>query len=142
MSRPTRSFKLRLSPAGMDLLIDCHCHLIRATRSLIPWGTTLYVGVIHLSTAAPDAVRAMFDPGRLAGLFGEEQHHVGAPHHLVQVASSIASRIGDDTNGVMPSLGAVYLVALDHLLAADPAILRSLYQHIKSGVLGEQLFDQ
>src|SRR3546814_2749755 len=33
MGRARRSFKLRLSPAGLDVLIDSHCHLIRVTRS-------------------------------------------------------------------------------------------------------------
>ena len=27
MARARRSFKLRLSPAGLDVLIDSHCHL-------------------------------------------------------------------------------------------------------------------
>lgn len=50
MARARRSFKLRLSPAGLDVLIDSHCHLIRVTRSLIAWGTTLHVAVEHLDT--------------------------------------------------------------------------------------------
>jgi hypothetical protein len=34
MGRASRTFKLCLSPAGMDLLIDAHCHLNRCTRKL------------------------------------------------------------------------------------------------------------
>lgn len=138
MSRPTRSFKLRLSPAGMDLLIDCHCHLIRATRSLIPWGTTLHVAVIHLSTLSPADMMAQLDPKRIAGLLGDEEHHVGAPHQLVQIASSIATRVGKAPGRVTLSLGAVYLVALLHLRAADPAKLFALYMRVRSG----QTFDE
>lgn len=133
MGRPTRTFKLRLSPAGMDLLIDCHCHLIRATRSLIPWGTTLHVAVVHLSAMATSEIGASLDDLYIAALLGEEEHHVGAPHHLVQVASSISARIAEAGTHRMPtSLGAVYLLALQCLLRADGAHLLTVYDQMRS----------
>lgn len=142
MGRATRSFKLRLSPAGMDLLIDCHCHLIRATRSLIPWGTTLHVAVIHLATLAMSDTDALLDRLAAAGLFGEEEHHVGAPHHLAQLASSIAVRIGETgSRRGPPSLGMIYLLALQHLLAADTAHLLAVYERMRLEPAPSQAFD-
>lgn len=143
MGRPTRSFKLRLSPAGMDLLIDCHCHLIRATRSLIPWGTTLHVAVVHLSSLAPSLMHAALDRLSFAALLGNEEHHVGAPHHLVRVASSIAGRIDKPgSRRAPPSLGVIYLLALHHLLAADAATLCAVYDRVRSGHAPSQAFDE
>jgi hypothetical protein len=127
----------------MDLLIDCHCHLIRATRSLIPWGTTLHVAVVHLSALATSEIAAALDRLSVAALFGDEEHHVGAPHHLVQVASSISARIGEAGIPSVPvPLGMVYLLALQCLLRADAAHLAAVYDQMRSGSEPRQAFDE
>lgn len=136
MSRATRSFKLRLSPAGMDLLIDCHCHLIRATRCLIPWGTTLHVAVVHLSTIATSEIDILLDSLSDVTLSGQEEHHVGAPHNLAWLAAAISARLDHVGNRpAPPSLGTIYLLAFHCLLAADTAHLLQLYERMKSGAV-------
>lgn len=131
MVRPRRSFKLRLSPAGMDLLIDSHCHLIRSTRRLLAWGTTLHVAVAHL-----DAMPTGFVGQRLkfvldAGLSGPEEHHVGASQDLAQLAMAIAQRVRVDLpQAALPSLGSIYLLALHELVLAEQDALRKVYDEM------------
>jgi hypothetical protein len=133
MSRPTRSFKLRLSPTGMDLLIDAHCHLIRATRRLLAWGTTLHVAIVHLETVPGDHLADQLRVVRAAGLAGGEEHHVGGPNSLVGLASSIAARIAAKSpQAEPPSLGAIYLLALHILVRSDAHALRASYDRSKS----------
>jgi hypothetical protein len=134
MSRPTRSFKLRLSPGGMDLLIDAHCHHIRSTRRLIAWGTTLHVAVGHLETLpAQTLVEALQETGD-ADLFGAQEYHLGAPNGLAGMATGIAERIrGIVPDKPAPSLGCIYLLALRTLLTADSVAIRATYQQMKQG---------
>src|SRR3546814_15670454 len=80
MARARRSFKLRLSAAGLDVIIDSHCHLIRITRSLIAWGTTLHVAVEHLDTLPTAEIVDQLRALELGCLGGGEEHHVGASH--------------------------------------------------------------
>lgn len=135
MSRPTRSFKLRLSKGGMDLLIDAHCHHIRSTRRLIAWGTTLHVAVGHLDRLPPQALAAVMEESCNAGLVGSEEHHLGAPNGLVGLAAGIAERIRAlAPDKPAPSLGSVYLLALRTLLAADSAAVLETYLKMKQGL--------
>lgn len=132
MNRPTRSFKLRLSRQGMDLLIDAHCHLIRATRRLLAWGTTLHVAVAHLETLPAELlVDELAVVGR-AGLAGGEEHHLGAPTSLVGLAGAIADRVsGARKDMAAPSLGSIYLLALHILATADQTSLQATYEKTK-----------
>lgn len=133
MGRATRTFKLRLSPAGMDVLIDSHCHLIRATRSLIAWGTTLHVAVNHLDTIPVSAIAEALEALRASPLSGAEEHHVGAPHRLWDVASQIAARLRSATpDGEPPSLSAIYILALQQMAHADRAALLAAFERVKS----------
>lgn len=132
MPRQSRTFKLRLSPAGMDLLIDSHCHLIRSTRSLLAWGTTLAVAVDYLDTVPTHAVIEQLAILSRAGLIGGEEHHLGAPKGLNLTAMRIAERVTQcapdcDT----PTLSSIYMVALRQITRADPAALRATYERMR-----------
>lgn len=135
MGRARRSFKLRLSSAGLDLLIDSHCHLIRVTRSLIAWGTTLHVAVEHLSTLPTSAILKHIEDADIQGLSGNEEHHVGASSGLWDVAAGIAQRLQKcvpDTRS--PTMGAIYIVALLQVATVDSASLLQAYDRaVKSG---------
>lgn len=132
MSRPTRSFKLRLSDGGMDLLIDAHCHHIRSTRRLIAWGTTLHVAVGHLDRLPPQVLVEALQETCDAGLFGAQEHHLGAPNALVGLATGIAERIRAlAPDKPAPSLGSIYLLALRTLLTADSGAILATYQRMK-----------
>jgi len=135
MGRPTRSFKLRLSPAGVDLLIDSHCHLIRTTRCLIAWGTTLHVAVNYLDTVPASALVAQLEELREARLSGSEEHHVGASHRLWDVASNIADRLRCAMpDRAPPTLGTIYILALRQLTLADGADLLAAFDRAQGPV--------
>jgi len=132
MQRQSRTFKLRLSPAGMDLLIDSHCHLIRSTRALVAWGTTLLVAVDHLDTLEPAAVIEQLAAITDAGLAGDLEHHLGAPRTLNLTASRIAERIGRTApEKDPPTLSNIYIVALQLLTRTDHETVRSIYARIR-----------
>ncbi|MCB4861618.1 hypothetical protein sphantq_00423 [Sphingobium sp. AntQ-1] len=135
MGRARRSFKLRLSSAGLDVLIDSHCHLIRVTRSLIAWGTTLHVAIEHLNTLPPSIIADQLKEPELAGFGGSEEHHVGASHQLWNIATSITERVqGHMAEGRAPTLGMIYILALRQITTADQsALLRAFDRALQSG---------
>lgn len=127
MVRATRSFKLTLSSAGIDMLIESHCHLIRATRALIAWGTTLHVAIEHLATLPEPTILAILRHLDVPRYSGKHEHHVGAPHRLKSVAMAIVERVKVAAPGqCAPTLGAIYIIALHELAKADyPALLEA-----------------
>ncbi len=133
MRRTSRTFRLTLSPAGMDLLIDSHCRLIRTTRRLLAWGTTLHVAVAHLDTMPADLVLASLIELPALGLSGDEVHFLGAPSRLNDIAARIARRVEDlAPTRAPPEFRHIYIVALRHALSASGDGLRAAYQSIDS----------
>ncbi|QJR02792.1 hypothetical protein HH800_11720 [Sphingobium yanoikuyae] len=135
MARARRSFKLRLSPAGLDVLIDSHCHLIRTTRSLIAWGTTLHVAIEHLDTLSTAEIIDQLKVPELGCLGGGEEHHVGASHRLWDVATRITERVQESSpEGRQPNLGTIYIVALMQIPKADQLDLMNAFDRaLQSG---------
>lgn len=132
MTRQSRTFKLRLSPAGMDLLIDAHCRLIRATRGLIAWGTTLQIAVECLDTAPASIVEELLATIAGAGLDGDQEHHLGAPKGLNVMAARIADDVARVSSGIpSPLLANIYIAALTYLLRVEPDQLRATYQRVR-----------
>lgn len=135
MGRASRSFKLRLSPAGMDVFIDSHCHLIRTTRCLIAWGTTLHVAVNYLDTVPPGAIIERLTELREAQLSGSEEHHVGASPRLWDIASRIADRVQQEMpDRNPPTLGTIYLLALQLVPLASGADLLAAFERTQVAV--------
>lgn len=135
MGRARRSFKLRLSSAGLDVLIDSHCHLIRVTRSLIAWGTTLHVAVEHLSTLPTDIILDQLNAADIDALSGDEEHHVGASNGLWDIAAGIMQRLqGAVPEGRSLTMGTIYIVSLLLVTAGDSKSLLQAYERaVKSG---------
>jgi len=135
MGRARRSFKLRLSPAGLDVLIDSHCHMIRVTRSLLAWGTTLHVATEHLDSMPTDQIVDQLKGQEVSWLGGGHEHHVGASCQLWDIATSIAERIQKDSpEARQPTLGTIYIVALLQVTKADRrALLRAFDRVLQSG---------
>lgn len=133
MTRNSRTFKIRLSPSGMDLLIDCHCHLIRSTRSLLAWGTTLHVAVVRLDGLAPEDVARDLSRLPAASLMGTEEHHLGAPKGLNDIAVGIARRVAASAQlQTVPTQASIYLLALHGLLNADRRELQHIFETLGS----------
>lgn len=140
MARQSRTFKLRLSPAGMDLLIDCHCYLIRSTRALLAWGTTLHVAVLCLDAVPTSKLLEQLSQMPESGLVGAEEHHLGAPRSLSQIVARINDRISQTApEWSQPSMGHIYIVALQQLTRTDGATLRAAYEVAKSFALPNQV---
>ncbi|MCW2338188.1 hypothetical protein M2337_002421 [Sphingobium sp. B2D3A] len=132
MERQSRTFKLRLSPAGMDLLIDSHCHLIRSTRCLLAWGTTLQVAVSCLDMVPANVVIDRLSSLATAGLAGTEEHHLGAPKDLNVTATRIAERVTKTVPGeAAPMLSSIYIAALQQLTRTDCDTLREAYERVR-----------
>ncbi len=128
MQRPTRSFRLALSPAGMDLLIEAHCHTIRATRSLLSWGATLHIAICLLDALDPRDVVTALARAPLRELIGPEAHFLGAPVHLGEVARHIARRVGEEPDVIQaPLLGDLYILALSRAATAPAKRLRAIH---------------
>ncbi|WP_031297672.1 hypothetical protein [Sphingobium fuliginis] len=119
----------------MDVLIDSHCHLIRVTRSLIAWGTTLHVAIEHLNTMPTKAIVEQLMEPEILCLNGPEEHHVGASNELRTVATSISERVQDCApHDRQPTLGAIYIVALMQVTKADQsALLNAFDRALQSG---------
>ncbi|CAM5610356.1 MarR family transcriptional regulator OS=Sphingobium scionense OX=1404341 GN=GGQ90_005230 PE=4 SV=1 [Sphingobium scionense] len=135
MGRARRSFKLRLSPAGLDVLINSHCHLIRITRSLIAWGTTLHVAVEYLNGMPTDEIIDQLRDQELGFLAGREEHHVGASCQLWDVATGITERVQEESPETrQPTLGNIYILALLQITKAERgALLRAFDRVLLSG---------
>jgi hypothetical protein len=132
MGRPTRTFKLKVSRAGFDLLVDCHIRLVRETRTLIPYGTTLHVAVDHLREAVQHGV--ISDRPRLGGLAGATILFVGAPRTLGEHATAIARKLGGGApSGPTLEIGHVYLLALDTLLHASSQDMLASFARVVRG---------
>jgi hypothetical protein len=132
MTRQSRTFKLRLSPAGIDLLIDSHVHLIRSTRALLAWGTTLQVAVDCLDNMPAPIVLEQLGSLAKAGLQGDEDHYLGASKSLNQTANRIAERVGKVALGRdTPTLANIYILALQQLTRTDHKTLRAAYARMK-----------
>ena len=133
MGRKSRTYRLTLSAAGMDVLIDAHCHLIRTTRSLLAWGTTLHLAVAHLDAVAPDAVIARLAELSAAGLGGGEVHFLGAPARLNDIAARIARRVSAEMpDQPPPELQHIYIVALQEASGASIDLLQAAYASINA----------
>lgn len=131
MGRTSRTFRLTLSVAGMDMLIDAHCHLIRTTRCLLAWGTTLHVAIAYLDTVPADAVLASLIELPGLGLSGNEVHFLGAPVRLNEIAARIAKRVNEyASEQPAPELRHIYMVALRQALSAKTDALRAAYLSI------------
>lgn len=128
MGRATRTFKLSLSPTGIDALIEAHCHLIRRTRCLLAWGMTLHVAVDHLETIEPSQTLLRLDEIDMVELMGDIVHHVGAPRRLGMLASDIVDRLAAEApDRAPPTLGAIYILALLQLVEAKPSAIHAAF---------------
>lgn len=133
MGRQSRTFKLRLSPAGMDLLIDSHCYLIRSTRALLAWGTTLHVAVECLERVPTPALLEHLSRLPQAGFCGSEEHHLGAPRSLSDTVARISHRVSSAVPARdKPAIADIYIAALQHLTRTDGETLRAAYERTRS----------
>ena len=128
MERATRTFKLRVSPKGFDLLAHCHHRMLVATRVLLPYGATLTAAMEHLSRTIIDQGTTSSLASEVAGLAGPITVFVGAPHWVGAKAAEISRNAGGQV-----AMGDVYLIALKRLSSVAPKGLACLHDEVGAG---------
>lgn len=126
VGRVSRTFKLKLSPAGVELLLDCHCRLGHLVNELLPFGNTLYCALVHLDRIDTRLIADDLKTLRESGLLGERVCFVGAPLTLTDVTSRIAERLGPEAQRRGPAAlnSRLFIVALKQFrLAPSEAIV-------------------
>lgn len=132
MGRVSRTFKLKLSPAGVELFLDCHCRLGHLVNELLPYGNTLYCALIHLrgvdSRLIADDLRILKD----SGLDGTRVCFVGAPLSLSEATSHIADRLGTSVQRRGPAAlnARLFIVALKQFRLASPDDIMKAYDEM------------
>ncbi|MBA2934618.1 hypothetical protein HZF05_10980 [Sphingomonas sp. CGMCC 1.13654] len=124
MERAIRTFKLRVSPEGFEVLASCHHRLMTATNTLIPYGATLTAAMEWLARE-PSRPSAAIQRSDISELSGSITLFVGAPRWVSAKATEISSLLEKaDGWGEKVSMGEVYLLALyafSRVSAADVA---------------------
>lgn len=137
MARPTRTYKLKVSPEGFDLIVDSHARLVRATRTLLPYGLALHTALHHLDSLADDALaQAYVECPRftLGGTHGGTTLFVGAPRGLAILADRLMTRLNHIKKASERTAKEdLYLVALRAMLDAEQANLLSAYGRVVAG---------
>lgn len=129
----SRTFKLKLSPAGLDVLIESHFLLVKTTRRLLAWGTTLQVALGYLDTLPASTVSEQLTLLAGAGLSGTEVCFLGAPETMNDVAAAIVRKIEHLHPGApSPALAQIYILALRQLATADGDAVREAYRRVDS----------
>lgn len=132
MGRVSRTFKLKLSPAGVELFLDCHCRLGHLVNELLPFGNTLYCALVHLDHI--DTRRTADDLKTLkeSGLAGERVCFVGAPLTLADVTARIAERLGPEAQRRGPAAlnSRLFIVALKQFRLAPAEAIMTAYDEM------------
>ena len=126
MGRVSRTFKLKLSPAGVELFLDCHCRLGHLVKELLPFGNTLYCALLYLDHVDVQLIADDLKTLRDSGLNGDRVCFVGAPLSLTDVTSRVAARLGPASQRRGPTAlnSRLFIVALKQFrLAPSEAIL-------------------
>lgn len=126
MGRVSRTFKLKLSPAGVELFLDCHCRIGHLVKELLPFGNTLYCALLHLDHVDTQLIADDLKTLKESGLDGDRVCFVGAPLSLTEVTSRIADRLGTAAQRRGPAAlnSRLFIVALKQFrLASSEAVL-------------------
>lgn len=143
VGRVSRTFKLKLSPAGVELFLDCHCRLGHLVKELLPFGNTLYCALLHLDHVDIRLIADDLKTLKESGLNGDRVCFVGAPLSLTDVTSRIADRLGSAAQRRGPAAlnSRLFIVALkqfrlapaEAILAAYDTMLLEAGEYLKVG---------
>ena len=111
--RRSRTYKLRLSPQGIDLFLDFHGRLARLLCDFIPYGLTLSVAIAILESRGADDVFETLQERRFHVCLGKETRFVGTTIQLTQIMTRIAARLAESREfSQATKLGHLYLTAI------------------------------
>lgn len=132
VGRVSRTFKLKLSPAGVELFLDCHCRLGHLVNELLPFGNTLYCALIHLSHVDIRRIADDLKTLKESGLVGDRDCFVGAPLILTEVTSGVAGRLGPEAQRRGPAAlnSRLFIVALKQFRLAPAEAIMAAYDEM------------
>jgi hypothetical protein len=132
VGRVSRTFKLKLSPAGVELFLDCHYRLGHLVNHLLPFGNTLYCALLHLERVDIRRIADDLKTLKESGLTGEKVCFVGAPLSLANATSRIADRLGASaqTRGPAALNSRLFIVALKQFRLASSDEILSAYDEM------------
>jgi hypothetical protein len=105
VAQRSRSYRMRLSPAGTNMFLCCHCRLAHLIGSFIPYGSTLFVAVLLAKAGDPSELLAELGGTSIARFAGEAEHFVGASRTLAELVEQICERLltsGGIVNALWP----------------------------------------
>lgn len=132
MGRVSRTFKLKLSPAGVELFLDCHCRLGHLVKELLPFGNTLYCALLHLEHVDIQIVADDLKTLKESGLNGDKVCFVGAPLAMADATARIADRLGRNVQRRGPAAlnSRLFIVALKQFRLASPEAIKAAYDEM------------
>jgi hypothetical protein len=128
VGRVSRTFKLKLSPAGVELFLDCHCRLGHLVKELLPFGNTLYCALIYLDHVDTRMIVDDLKTLKESGLVGDRVCFVGAPVAMADITRRIIERLGPEVRqrGAAALNSRLFIVALKQFrLAQADAIIHA-----------------
>lgn len=132
MGRVSRTFKLKLSPAGVELFLDCHCRLGHLVNELLPFGNTLYCALLNLERIDTQIIADDLKTLKESGLAGDRVCFVGAPLSLTESTSRLADRLGPAAQRRGPAAlnSRLFIVALKQFRLASPEAIMNAYDEM------------
>ena len=127
----SRAYKLKLSPQGIGLFIDCQCRLCHLVNDFLPYGTTLFVAVALLERASIDELLGEIGSAELSSYGGKEVRFVGTSPALGQATARIFDRITVSAQlHPLPQTWKLYIAALNWLRSCEDQVLIRAFQEL------------
>ena len=129
--KASRTYKLRLSEAGIDLFLAGHCRLAHLVRDFIPYGTTLSVALTILEMQDACEVAAELEAARCKHVLGNNIRFVGTSAGLVDATRRISDKLlKSDELFSAPKNVELYAAALGCLSSAEDELIFKAFQAI------------
>ncbi|MDJ0277711.1 hypothetical protein QLH51_12975 [Sphingomonas sp. 2R-10] len=132
-ARGSRTYKLCLSDAGFDHLLDCHRRVGLVARSLLPFGATVFVGLTIADDLAPTVLAAMLDAPACQSLVGREVRFVGFTGHLADITERLRERVLlEAASRKAPKINRLYAAGLSCLGSASEEAIGGAYRRLRA----------
>lgn len=132
-ARGSRTYKLCLSDQGFDHLLDCHRRVGLVARSLLPFGSTVFVGLTIADELAPTVLAAMLDTPACRSLVGREVRFVGFTSHLADITERLRERVLlEGASSMAPKINRLYAAGLSCLGAAGDEAIGRAYRQLRT----------
>ena len=138
VTRPSRAYKLKLSPVGIALFLDCHNRLCHLVGDLLPYGTTLRVSVMILEAMPTEELVSHLGEENLIAFIGSEIRFVGTSPDLAAVTAQLSDRaISSGALAKAPRTWLLFIAALSCMRVADDAFVLRTYTGL--GARGKEM---